>query len=313
MTATITSLPESGALHQVTQVFDLHGYDPKAGKQITSTPFQIPSSSSKQARIVYKRPEYDIESYGEWGRFNFVLTDHEGTSYEGTIVLIPSSNTILGSNFLLSDEGWNTTGNRQDHVVYDQTSRGVMSFYIYSSDKSLNIQENGHDIDIWYFEAPPKFHGWHAIVYGATMKFDMSSFGGDYSLSKRNFDGKLNIVEIYCSTCALNKGIRLGYPLSSTSGFDGQTKPFALLLLEDGGWLKDPQNTNLDWTVPTRCDMYDVLSAITSIRILGDFTNWYESISIDNFQIVAERVRGPYQIPLCAQRIRNGMKCTCKN
>jgi hypothetical protein len=312
MTATITSLPQSGTLHQLTQVFDLHGYDPKAGTQITKVPFEITSPYGPSSRVVYKRPKYDYETYGEWGRFNFIMTDKHGNkSHEGTIVLIPPSRIILGSNFLLSDEGWNTSGNRPDGVTHDQTTRGVMSYFIYSSDNSLNIQDGRHDVDLWHFVAPEKYHGWQAIMYGATMKFDMSSFGGDYSLSKRNFEGKLNIVEIVCSTCAMNKGITLGYPLSSTSGFDGQSKPFALPLVESGGWLKDPQNTNLQWTVPTRCDMYEVLSGISSIRILGDFTNWYESISLDNFQIVAEKVRGPYQMPLCAQKSRDNRKCTC--
>lgn len=55
LVATIVSLPESGILYQVSQVFDTHGYDPKAGKVIAKNDVV----TGKGNKIVYARPEMD--------------------------------------------------------------------------------------------------------------------------------------------------------------------------------------------------------------------------------------------------------------
>ena len=68
--------------------------------------------------------------------------------------------------------------------------------------------------------------------------------------------------------------------------FLGAPAKFSLPLLESAGWLKDPQNTLKPYTVPTKCDMVQVLSRLSALRILGDWTNWYESVALDNVDIL---------------------------
>ena len=295
-------------MYQVSHLFNTHGYDPKAGVQITETPCKV---IGKRARVVYKRPTSDRQKNGEWGRFNYHVADKEAESLDGTVVLVPPSKVIVASDFWLSDEEWTTVGNRPNEITYERSSRGIMNFYIYSADNSLNIGRNGNDDDVWYFQLPPKFSGWQGIAYGGRFEFDISSFGGDFSPERENHPGKLNIVEIYCAKCNLNHGETFGFPLSATKGFSGETTSFSFALHESAGWLKDPKSTELKWIVPTNCEMIELLSGISTIRILGDFTTWYESISIDNVKIVADKADTRYQLPTCAQNQPDGRRCSC--
>ncbi len=50
-------------------------------------------------------------------------------------------------------------------------------------------------------------------------------------------------------------------------------------------WKKDPRNTLTTWAAPTQCEMVEVLQGITSLRILGDHTRWYESVGLDQISL----------------------------
>ncbi|CAM9964137.1 unnamed protein product, partial [Discosporangium mesarthrocarpum] len=63
LVATITSLPASGSLYQLSQVFSAYGYDPKAGK-LLETRAAVTGSNN---RVLYKRPAADVEPQGPWG------------------------------------------------------------------------------------------------------------------------------------------------------------------------------------------------------------------------------------------------------
>ena len=75
-------------------------------------------------------------------------------------------------------------------------------------------------------------------------------------------------------------------------GFTGQPITITIELKENGGWLKDSQNQLTPWTIPSQCDVVHVLTGLTGIRILGDWTTWYESVAIDNVAI--SNLRGIY-------------------
>jgi hypothetical protein len=240
------------------------------------------------------------------------VSDKEGESRDGTIVLIPTSKrVVVSSDFRFSEEGWSTVGNRPNGVIYEQSSRGIMNHFIYAADNSLNINENKDDEDVWYFMLPEKFNGWQGIVYGGTFEFSLSSFGGNFALENQNQPQKLNLAEIFCERCNANQGERIGFPVAATSRFEGKTTSFVLTLTETSGWLIDPKNTNHQWTKPTRCQFIEILSGISSIRILGDFTTWYESVSIDNVKFVTSEPRGRYHLPTCAQVSPDGKRCKC--
>ena len=61
---------------------------------------------------------------------------------------------------------------------------------------------------------------------------------------------------------------------------DGKPRVVSIPLTESV-WKKDPKNTLIQWSAPTQCEMVEVLGGLTSIRILGDHTKWYESVAVD--------------------------------
>lgn len=74
-----------------------------------------------------------------------------------------------------------------------------------------------------------------------------------------------------CSSCEgpVSKGITLIYPINGPTvvGYTGGIRQFTIPLIENRGWLKDPQNSLLSWNAATQCDIIQVLSRI-SVSIL---------------------------------------------
>jgi len=295
----------------LTQVFNTHGYDPKAGEEIISVPTIVKGSKS---RLVYKRPYFNrhMGRNNILDQFEYIVADSTSTSEAGKVTLISPNNVVVGSDFILDDEKWITTGNKNQGVSHETSSRGEMNYFIYATDDSINVNLKGDDLDIWRFQAPSQFLGWHGILYGGTFDFTLSSFSGDFSPSNLNFDGKMNLVEISCAECLRGKGITLGYPLLSSGAFSGSTTKFSINMTETSGWVKDPHNVLLSWTNPTKCDFMRVLSGITSVTILGDFSRWYESVSIDSVFWRSPNAKGRLQLPICAQKTPDVRVCACK-
>jgi len=312
-TAIIVSLPREGRLYQVSQIYNSHGYEPKLGTLITENdlPCQVMGRSS---RVVYQAPTRK-NAPGRWDIFEYTVSDRFGTSKPGTVTYVDESKIVVASDFQRDTDGWTTIGNKRNVVTYDDTSMGIMNRYIYSKDDSINVDEDGNDQDLWRFSLPDKFTGWHGIIYGGgSLDFSLSSFSGDFSSEKLNKGGNLNLVEISCSRCAFNKGITIGFPLKALpNGFSGTTSSFSLPLNETAGWLKgDPKNPLDEWTVlPTKCEMIEVLSRVSSVTILGDFTDWYEGVSIDNVQFRSSEPKGKHHLPPCAQDTPDARRCSC--
>jgi hypothetical protein len=168
---------------------------------------------------------------------------------------------------------------------------GLLNSYIIGSDDVIDINDEGVDSALWYFEAPTKSLGNYGIAYGGTLRFTLSSFAGDFSANSSSLNTSnylINVIELECTSCfgPINKGIRLGLPVTSLSTtFTGTALVVEVILLESAGWLKDSQNSLLQWMPASQCDIIQVLSALTSLRILGDWTPWYETIALDNVMI----------------------------
>jgi hypothetical protein len=138
----------------------------------------------------------------------------------------------------------------------------------------------GNDANLWYFQAPPKFRGNHWYAYGGELRFTLSSTEGDFSeLNDAPNTAWLAILD--CATCNRNAGVRLAWPQSASPAFDGTTASFVIPLHETAGWLTDPKNTLLPWQPPTQCAFVEVLSKLTGVSILGDFTRFYETVALD--------------------------------
>lgn len=300
-------MPSSGVLYQLSDVYNKYGYDPKEGTQITNVPTII---SGKDSRLVYTRPSIDREANDKWASFTYSVTDNKANSFkDGQVTLVGPSHILVASDFTFSADDWTISRNKSNGVRYEPTSRGLlMSYYIYAYDDLLNIDENGNDNDLWYFQAPAKFTGWQAMAYNGYIDFTLGSFSGDFSADNLNFAGDgINLVEIQCGTCNNSKGTTIAYPLKDSPGFNGSITPFTIPLHEEAGWKKKPENELHAWTIPTKCDFIKTLSNVASIRILGDFTKWYESVTIDNVQLRTNVPVGRRQLPPCAQQ----KQCTC--
>jgi len=253
-----------------------------------------------------------------WGSFQF--TSNTGLNgardaYAGTVTLVPPSGNLIGNDFLLDSQGWRITGNKAStgNANFEAFSRGaLLNHYIFATDDKINVKGGGgtgaYDSSLWYFEAPAPYLSNWGIAYGGSLRFTLGAFSGDFS--KQNAPST-HVVELECATCTgpVGNGITLAFPISAltTGPFTGDATIFTLPLLEGAGWIKDPQNTLLAWTKPTQCDIIQVLSRLSAFRILGDWTTWYESVALDNVQIL--NTKG--LLPRCALSRPDASLCAC--
>mmetsp|Transcript_30176 Transcript_30176/g.28834 ORF Transcript_30176/g.28834 Transcript_30176/m.28834 type:complete len:372 (-) Transcript_30176:214-1329(-) len=317
----ISTLPVTGSLNQLSQVFSTYGYDPKNGVQILTGDTSVTGTNN---RIVYNRPTFDTVSYNKWDSFQFTVNNGASLSMAGMITLVPPTGAIVGEDFLFNNGGWLITGNKaiNETAIFEPFSRGlILNHYIYGTDDKINVDMTGAvDQSLWYFQAPTAFLGNLGIAYKGYLKFSLGAFSGNFSQINQdpsNLSGggaylnPLNIVELECEECQgpVTKGIRLGFPVTaiSTGPFDGTPSTYVLTLSEEQGWSKDPQNVLLPWTTPTKCDMIQVLSRLSSLKILGDWTPWFESVAMDNVQIINNKA----QLPRCALTRLDASVCTC--
>lgn len=309
----ITSPPASGKLTQLSQVYSNYGYNPKAGTVIKSaTDTQVTGSKN---RVYYKRSAPDAASNQLWTTFNYKVTDAKTSSYDGTITIVPPSGALVGSNFLLNNEDWKIVGNKalSSMATFEPYSRGKLNHYVIASDDKISVKmDGGEDSALWYFEAPSSFLGNKGVSYGGQISFMLAAFSGDFS----SLNDGANLIQLDCADCVgpVGTGITLVYPLSkalseaSSSFKDGAMEmSFSIELLETSGWLKDTQNTLKEWMPPSQCDIIQVLSRLSSVRILGDITRWYESVALDDvmFSNTASK------IPVCAMIRPDASVCSC--
>jgi hypothetical protein len=297
------------------QVFSDYGYEPKKGAAVKAGA-QV--TGSKGNRVYYKRPAADVAPVGAWGVMTYTVADLSpsnevmSTSYPGMVTFVPPSGILVGSQFGRGAEGWAIVGNQaaSSEAKWEPSSRGALNYYVYGSDDIINTVGGGGDASRWYFDAPAKFLGHHGIAYGGTLDFTLSSFQGDFSAGQLNpGEGStgLHLVELYCAQCRVNRGATLVFPLSRAQAFTGATTSYSLNLSEAAGWLEDPRNTLASWVAPSQCAMVEVLSGLSAVRILGDFTRWYESVALDNAHFVNLKA----QVPVCAQETPDASRCSC--
>lgn len=312
LTATVSGLPVSGTLKQLSAVFSDYGYEPKAGSAVVSGATVTGSAN----RVVYARPANDVATAGAWANFTYTVADVFGKrSAAGTVTLAPPSGVLVASHFTQGDDGWRVAGNAGTSgalsaVSWEPSSRGAhLNRYVHATDATVNVDATGDDATRWYFAAPAAFLGNRGIAYGGALEFALAAFAGEFGAADRNAGA--HIVELECATCDTNAGVTLAFPLAATAGgFNGAPTAFSLALTETSGWLQDPKNTLVtSWAAPSRCTFIEVLSGLTAVRILGDVSRWYESVALDGVQLVQRAGRS--LIPICAQHTPDASVCTC--
>ena len=285
----IETIPKYGELTQLSHVYSNYGYEPKKGMSISNNT-QV---TDNNGRVYYKKGLEnnirDIFSYYAINKKNKCI------SKKGEISIVSQNGIIIGSNYLLSNENWRIVGNKKEtDAMYSKTSISQLSYYIYGSDDLINTSSIKNKIDksLWYFEAPSKFIGNIEVAYGGNIEFDIVAFSGDFS---KKIPEKNYAVIIECDSC--NK--KIGMPISrikELSEFIGSPSHISISLIENTGWLEEDKKTGLLKEIVNKCDIIFILSNISSIRILGDWTIWYETIGIDNIYI---KNHNSMKLPIC--------------
>ena len=273
---------KAGKLYQLSQVYSDYGYEPKLGDEMSSSSVVTGSNN----RIVFT-PNRDSPQprNAPWRQFTYTVNDGTTTSNVGIVKIVGSDKILVGSSFFDGAEGWAISQNGAGGVgiYHDGSSRGLLNHYIYSKEDEIHVDAAGDDSKLWYFNSPSKFLGNFIHAYGGSLDFTLGSQSGDFSKDNLNKGGNLPFIILDCATCDQGNGVRLAKFLSDSDvDFDGKTKQFSIPLTPStGGWMKDPKNTLFDWVKPSDCEMIEVLAGLSNLRILGDFTRWHESVSLD--------------------------------
>lgn len=290
-------------------------------------------------RIFYMRPSPDRDPQNSrYGTVDYIIK-RKSDGYQsqiGTIYLLPTSNAIVGSDFsyfrsgtsfalVEAIDGWtivnpsvytDISGNPHLTVsslpTFEPFRLGELHHhYLVGTEDSVDIPSaEGFDKQLWYFQAPSKFLGNLGIAYRGYISFSLTAISGDFSLM--NDLNSLNLIELECSECdgPIRKGIKLVYRLSQwPHPFNGKAQHFRIHLYENGGWLKDSQNVLIPFQSPSKCDMLMVLGRLSSVRILGDFTQGFETIALDDVLISNSKM----QIPTCAIYKPDNSVCFCED
>jgi len=318
LTCVISQLPAHGTLYQLSNVYSSHGYEPIQGAQITANHTTVTGSNNrvyyKQAKqrlhlctfktptswaVMSERGDADCAFQMRNGvcrenadSFSYTVTAQaqDTLSTDGTITIVNTDGTIVCSDFLLGPDDWTIVGNkaRISAPIYEPYSRNnFINHYIYGTDNHINVPTNNpaaqRDKALWYFNAPSKMLGNMGIAYGGYISFTISIFAGD--LKQMNQD--LNLVELECSCCGYNKGITLGYPMPTDQIINNMAS-FKLELTETANWQKITQDTTTSHTERTslsKREFIELLSQLSGLRILGDLTQWTETVALDNVYI----------------------------
>lgn len=294
----IENLPTYGEVKQLSQVYSSYGYDPIDGYRINTSHSVVTDTKN---RIYYKtnhgvKPPRDTLSYIAVNKKNGCV------STQGLITIAPDTGILAGSDFLINSENWNIVGNKEIHGVVEISHTSItplLSHYIYGSDNIVNSNtKDPNDKSIWYFQAPDKFLGNIAIAYGGQLEFTIAAFSGDFS--------KMHPLSYYavileCTICNEETGARLGFPIANIhelSNFTGKSTKIIISLNEYSGWLLDVGISYKDVStkMPNKCEFINILSKLSSIKILGDLTVWYETIALDNIFVKNQL---DYVLPIC--------------
>lgn len=282
----LKTLPTTGLLTKPAQVYCDYSYLPK---DLGNAALAGETLVCASVQAIYTYPSTLRPPIGRLDTFQFVASVDGGATfpYQASIHVVSGTPAVLTSaDFSTDTEQFLASDDKGTYsVMYEPTSIGAaMNRYVHASDR---------DRGVWWFLLSSKFLGDQAMAYGGTLTFALSSSAGDFSVSKlrtRSVGSRLAGgawgVMLDCATCAYGEGVTLGFPLEQF-GFTGTTVTLTVSLVESV-WRKDPHNTlNVDWVAPSKCELVEVLSKLSAIRILGDFTTGRESVSLDNVRIIA--------------------------
>jgi hypothetical protein len=189
--------------------------------------------------------------------------------------------------FLLGTEGWSISGygsvEHRPWSIYSHGGSPSLSQFIIGKEERVNVDtRNRDDKDLWYFVSPPIVLDFRPTL----LMFTMTSFSGDFR--------RLNRVPALVRLCFEN-GVVAQFPVYQT--YDGILKTFTVPFVE-GLWNSIYAAPN-SYAAPTSYAapniIYDGSNSLLKDRlykrpfqleILGDWTQGWETIGLDNVEII---------------------------
>ena len=277
----------AGAIFELSQLFVSQGLQPRRGRPVQSAPLVVDALAGN--RLLYVAPQF-APPLGAWGKFSYRVSDGPRMSLPGFVWILPPHGHIVHSDFRNDADGWKVIGKAT--LTREGFSRGLLSQYLVATDTAIQaasrvVDSTGKkravksgDSSLWKFLAPQHFLGNKVVAYGGSLGFTAGAFAGDFSLEQ--VQKNVPLVSIECSSCRGGQGVRIGFFADAKNIIlDGKTKKFNLPLTPDK-WVKDPRNTLQPWTAIAECELVQVLSAVSELTILGDWTAWFETVAIDD-------------------------------
>jgi hypothetical protein len=188
-----------------------------------------------------------------------------------------TNNTVLKDMFYLNNDNWNIIGNKNITCAFFTpfSLDGLMSNYIIGNDKVINVDyKNKDDANLWYFSK--NFPTNYSLSNTSIFSFTMTSFIGDFT--KLNYNNSLSSALIKIINNVTNELII--FPVNHLiEKYNGSLHTFVIPMVYNV-WLNGYNYSQID-----RKYFLRVLSNVTRIDILGDWTQGNETIGLDNVMI----------------------------
>jgi len=254
--------------------------------------------SDPLARVVYVPPSDVFPPEGRWASAVYTVKEPIGgvVSEFGQVGFSSPAMYLAASSFIGGIDQWSITGNIHSAIPSWQAfGWGLLNRYIYGTDEVQYIDfEDGSDRSKWYFLAPPgKFYLPElAAAYGGKIRFTIASTYGDFS----HVNSPLDFITIDCGSCNSGRGMRIVRFADNGLEWDGTERVVEVTLAAGHFWRRDHKNGALPFTDATDCEIAAVLSGITQLRILGDFTKAGEGVALDDVAIVSNPLQPTYPL-----------------
>mmetsp|Transcript_65449 Transcript_65449/g.182145 ORF Transcript_65449/g.182145 Transcript_65449/m.182145 type:complete len:423 (-) Transcript_65449:72-1340(-) len=302
----ITTLPEAGLLYETSPNFRADGSDPKHMPDVIGEHLLPYKVTDPLQRVIYVPPYNVWPPEGYWASFEYRVVFHPPrpeewplsrpdpdpiTSEAGLVVLSNPDGAIAGSNFDLAggDYGWSITGNLAESewaggLKHQANVWGGLSRYVYGVDEVLYMDfATGLDQTRWYFEASRDFHGRElAAAYGGKIKFTVRALYGNFT----QLNSPLDWITIECESCNTGYGLRIVRFIDENFFWEGSEKVVEVDLKPTARWMKDPLNSAMEFAYADECLIAAVLTNVSRVAILGDFTRGGEGVALDDVQII---------------------------
>ena len=181
--------------------------------------------------------------------------------------------------FLLGTEGWTASGygsvEHRAFTIHSHRDGPSLSHYILGKEERVNVDaQNRNDKDLWYFQSPPIVLEFRPTL----LMFTMTSFSGDFK--------RLNRVQALVRL-RFDDGVVAGFPVYQSydgQSYNGSLKTFYVQFIEEL-WISNSPNSYAASTI------YSLFKdrwhkEPFRLEILGDWTQGWESIGLDNVEII---------------------------